>query len=181
MYKGKNPTALQSQEMIIKGMLSIMETKSFESITIKSICEYALVSRQTFYSLFDSKEEVLELHFDKMFKLFIERFTSKNINTISDICFEFMTYIEGDKDFIELLVNNNLTYIMTVKFEQYLIKIGRILNDDNKYMHEYAMAFMAGALVEIIARYIRNGENIEPENLAFLIEKILKGEYFIIR
>ena len=181
MYKGNNPTALQSQEMIIKGMLSIMETKSFESITIKSICEHSLVSRQTFYSLFNSKEEVLELHFDKMFDLFIERFTKKKINTISDICFEFVTYIERDKDFIKLLVNNNLTHIMTLKFEQYLIEIGNTLNVDRKYMYEYAMAFMSGALVEIVARYIRNGENIEQENLAFLIEKILKGEYFILR
>lgn len=180
MYKGNNPTALQSQEMIIKGILSIMENKSFESITIKSICEHSLVSRQTFYSLFNSKEEVLELHFDKMFDLFIERFTRNNINTIRDICFEFVTYIEGDRDFIKLLINNNLTHIMTLKFEQYLIEIGNTLNADRKYMYEYAMAFMAGALVEVVARYIRHGENIDQENLAFLIEKILKGEYFII-
>ena len=181
MYKGNNPTALQSQEMIIKGMLSIMETKSFESITIKSICEHSLVSRQTFYSLFNSKEEVLELHFDKMFDLFIEKFTRNKINTISDICFEFVKYIESDKNFIKLLVNNNLTHMMTLKFEQYLIEIGNTLSINKKYMYEYAMAFMAGALVEIVARYIREGENIDQENLAFLIEKILKGDYFIIR
>lgn len=95
-----------------------METKSFESITIKSICEHSLVLRQTFYSLFNSKEELLELKFDKMFDLFIERFTRNKINTISDICFEFMAYIESDKDFIKLLINNNLTHIMTLKFEQ---------------------------------------------------------------
>ena len=53
MYKGNNPIALESQEMIIKAMLSIMETEPFKSITVKNLCERALVSRQTFYSLFN--------------------------------------------------------------------------------------------------------------------------------
>lgn len=180
MYKGNNPIALESQEMIIKAMLSSMETEPFKSITVKNLCERALVSRQTFYSLFDCKEEVLELHFDRMFDLFIKRYISKENITMSSICTEFVAYIEYDKDFILLLVNNNLTYIMTLKFEEYLIKIGSILKVDRKYMYEYAMAFMAGALVEVVARYIRDKNNIQEKDLACLIEDILKGEYFIV-
>lgn len=180
MYKGNNPTALQSQDMIIKGMLSIMETELFESITVKKLCEQSLVSRQTFYSLFDSKEEVLGLHFDKMFDLFISRLTREKNITMSYICTEFVSYISQDKDFIELLVRNNLTHIMTLKFEEYLIKIGSTLGVGKKYMYEYAMAFMAGALVEIVARYIRDENYIEKNDLSMLIEKILKGEYFIV-
>lgn len=180
MYKGSNPTALQSQEMIIKGMLFIMETESFESITVKKICEHALVSRQTFYSLFECKEEVLELHFDKMFDMFIKRLTHQNNITMNYICTEFVSYIEYDREFIKLLVNNNLTHMMTLKFEEYLIKIGSTLEASRGYMYEYAMAFIAGALVEVVSRYIREGCQIQKRDLSALIEKILKGEYFIV-
>lgn len=69
---------------------------------------------------------------------------------------------------------------MTLKFEEYLIKIGSVLKDDREYMYEYAMAFMAGALVEVVARYIRDKNNIQEKELACLIEDILKGKYFIV-
>lgn len=179
MYKGNNPTALESQKMIIKGMLYLMKTQSFKSITIKSLCETSLVSRQTFYSLFNCKEEVIELYFDKIIDLFIKQYADEKNTTINYICNEFVSCIEYDKYFIQLLVINNLTYIMKLKFKECLIKIGYILKVNRKYMYEYAIAFMAGALVEIIAMYIMDN-NIEKEELACLIKDILKGEYFIV-
>lgn len=56
MYRGSNPTALQSQSMIIQALLALMQEEPFAKITVKAICARAMVSRQTFYSLFDSKE-----------------------------------------------------------------------------------------------------------------------------
>lgn len=41
MYQGKNPTALQSQNLITEALLALMEEEPFQKITIKAVCAHA--------------------------------------------------------------------------------------------------------------------------------------------
>ena len=59
MYTGDNKTAVLSQQLISDALLSILEEKAFEDISISELCKKAQVSRQTFYSLFGKKENVI--------------------------------------------------------------------------------------------------------------------------
>ena len=56
MYCGTNPTALLNQRQLAKALFQLMETKPFSAISVSELCREASISRQTFYSLFDSKE-----------------------------------------------------------------------------------------------------------------------------
>ena len=59
MYKGTNKTALFSQKLIGDAMLRLLENTPFAEISVSDLCKEADVSRQTFYSLFGSKENVI--------------------------------------------------------------------------------------------------------------------------
>ena len=59
MYCGTNKTALSSQNQISCTLLRLMEDVPFSRISISTLCREAGVSRQTFYSLFQSKENVI--------------------------------------------------------------------------------------------------------------------------
>lgn len=59
MYQGNNATALRSQEWLCESLAKLMGVQPYASITIGAICKHADLSRQTFYNVFDSKEEVL--------------------------------------------------------------------------------------------------------------------------
>lgn len=41
MYQGKNPTALQSQNLITEALLALMEEEPFQKITIKAVCAHS--------------------------------------------------------------------------------------------------------------------------------------------
>ena len=56
----KNPAALRSQELICRGLCSLMAELPFEEITITRICQEAGVGRKTFYRNYERKEDVLE-------------------------------------------------------------------------------------------------------------------------
>lgn len=178
MYKGNNPTALQSQKMITDTLLSLMEGKSFAKITIKELCEKALISRQTFYTLFQTKESVLELYFDNLFSDYSRYFETSDNITIADICNSAIIYLIDRQDFIRLLVENNLNFIMTDKFKQYLLELGDIIHAPQLPNPDYAMSFVAGALVEMIAHYLKDNARIEPSELSAMVEQILTGQYF---
>ncbi|WP_052404126.1 MULTISPECIES: TetR/AcrR family transcriptional regulator [unclassified Paenibacillus] len=178
MYTRNNPIALQSQKMITDALLLLMENKEFSKINIKELCDKALVSRQTFYSLFKSKEQVIELYFDKLFADYVQPFEETKESTVSEVCNSAISYLISKKNFISLLVRNNLNYIMIHKFEQYLIQFGNIINAPQREDQEYAMAFISGALVEVIARYIKNNASDSPTEISMLVEQIITGRYF---
>ena len=91
MYQGKNPTALQSQNLITEALLALMEEEPFQKITIKAVCAHAGVSRQTFYSLFENKEEVIGRRLDQLFEEYRKRFIEeKRAYTIRSLCDSIM-------------------------------------------------------------------------------------------
>ena len=99
MYQGKNPTALQSQNLITEALLALMEEEPFQKITIKAVCAHAGVSRQTFYSLFENKEEVIGRRLDRLFEEYRKRFIAeKRAYTIRSLCDSIMEcFVEQEK------------------------------------------------------------------------------------
>ena len=59
MYKGSNKSALLSQKLISEALLRLLESMPFNDISVSDLCREAQVSRQTFYSLFGTKENVV--------------------------------------------------------------------------------------------------------------------------
>ena len=59
MYTGDHKTAKLSQTLITDALLTLLETVPFTDISVSRLCQQAQVSRQTFYSLFGTKENVL--------------------------------------------------------------------------------------------------------------------------
>ena len=56
IYTGKNRTVY----LINQAILKLLKTKSLKQITIKNICEEAMIGRSTFYNHYQDKYQVLE-------------------------------------------------------------------------------------------------------------------------
>ena len=48
-----------SQKCIKEAFFALLKEKNFQDITISDLCKKADISRQTFYSLFKNKENIL--------------------------------------------------------------------------------------------------------------------------
>ena len=70
MYSGNNPSALRSMEWLRQALLQLLDEKKYSQLTIKEICRRADLSRQTFYQIFDSKDEIMQYHFSILFQEF---------------------------------------------------------------------------------------------------------------
>lgn len=175
MYNGNNPTALQSQKMIIDALLKLMEKKEFSKINIKELCETAMISRQTFYSLFNSKEEVIGLHLDTLFDIYIEEFIRNKQNfTVKDLCDNTISYLIRQKKLIQTMVKSNLDYVVKSKIESYLL----LLWTSKRENQDYAIAFLTGALMSVISLAVKNDEFDDETKISKLIEEIITGKYF---
>lgn len=179
MYRGNNPTALQSQEWIRIAFLKLLESKPKKMITIKEICEEAGLARQTFYQLFDAKEEILGYHLDLLFKQYIHEIEKEQNINIQQIALLYFEFFKHNESFISLLIKNNVTNILSKKFCEYLIEIKKLTKETNDNpMDDYAFAFISGALVEILIFWFKDNMRISSNDLSILINAILEGEYF---
>lgn len=92
MYHGTNPSALRSRACITEALFTLLKKEKYANITIKNICREAELSRQTFYQIFESKDEVIEYLFSNLFSEF-EKQCNYFINmTLSELCCSFLFF-----------------------------------------------------------------------------------------
>ena len=179
MYSGNNPSALRSMECLRKALLQLLNEKKYSQITIKEICSRADLSRQTFYQIFDSKDEVMQYHFSILFQEFTRECDSFQNITVLQIAYHFFSFFRKHGEFVEVLIANNLTFLLTQQFEVYLKKIDLflIINDNEDYP-DYTTAYIAGALTQILIHWFEQSFNLSIGELSRLTESIITGQSF---
>lgn len=179
MYSGKNPSALRSMEWLREALLQLLDEKKYSQITIKDICKRADLSRQTFYQIFDSKEQVMQYHFSKLFQEFAKECDSFQSITVSQIVYHFFQFFYSHRTFIDVLISNNLIYLLEHQFEFYLKKIDLFLILNSSEAHpDYATAYIAGALTQILIHWFEQSFDLDTEELSKLTESIITGQPF---
>lgn len=181
MYQGKNPTALQSQNLITEALLALMEEEPFQKITIKAVCAHAGVSRQTFYSLFENKEEVIGRRLDQLFEEYRKRFIEeKRAYTLRSLCDSIMECFVEQKKLLSLLVDNHLDTLAREKSEAYLLHLDNIFHAYDHEDRDYAISFLAGAIISMVVYAIRKDDFTDSRKISKLVQKIITGQYFTI-
>ena len=170
MYQGKNPTALQSQNLITEALLALMEEEPFQKITIKAVCAHAGVSRQTFYSLFENKEEVIGRRLDQLFEDY----------TLRSLCDSIMECFVEQKKLLSLLVENRLDTLAREKSEAYLLHLDNIFHAYDHEDRDYAISFLTGAIISMVVYAIRKDDFTDSRKISNLVQKIITGHYFTI-
>lgn len=177
-YKGKNPTALRSQELYMDALFDLMRERPFSKISIQELCKRANLSRQTFYLLFATKENVIDLKFNRVFEKYINMIMNNQPLSTEKVVAWFAHFLESEYFFIKILVDNQLTSIMVQHFRKYLCEIDRMLYRKERPMQNYAVAFLAGALAEMAAEYVRDKGEVSSEEISRMIYNILFKGYF---
>ena len=147
MYTGENQTAIRSMQWLEAALLKLLETEKYAKITVKDICREADLSRQTFYQMFDSKDELMEYHFSNLFAGFREGCGSLDDIGCNELACQFFHFFYDERAFVRLLIENNMTYLLEKEFERYLPQIAlfRRINETEAYP-DYSLAYVAGAL-----------------------------------
>ncbi|MDO4651055.1 MAG: TetR/AcrR family transcriptional regulator, partial [Eubacteriales bacterium] len=92
MYCGSNKTALMSQKAISEAFLSLLQEKDFSSISVSELCKCAGISRQTFYSLFQSKEDVICYELQKNYCFSVKEGCGCEQFSLRDLCHTYSSY-----------------------------------------------------------------------------------------
>ena len=178
MYKGTNKTALSSQQQIADAFLKLLHEHPYSAVSISAICKEAGISRQTFYSLFESKENIINYMLGQKhcFTPGISCCSSSAI-TLSSLSREYSSYIYERRDFLKLLVQNDIIYLMHDSLYSSFMECSGFLPGKADTVREFGAEFVSGALSGIARIYLEN-EDTTREQLEDIISRLFSGALF---
>ncbi len=175
MYCGKNKTACQSRRQTAEALMALMQEVPYVDISVTRLCSKAGISRQTFYNLFQSKDNVLIyiLEEDCGYS-HSERRPGRN-GMMHDLADGFSYYIVNHANVLRMLVENDMTHMVRGMLYENFSNQDFAEDDFEPDARDYASSFIAGALTGIAESYVRGGCLTDQENLAQIIYMMLSG------
>ena len=175
MYCGSNPTAILSQQQLAGAMLA---EKPFSAISVSELCREASVSRQTFYSLFDSKESVITYTLTEHYCYSPEPEQGSGRGTLRQMCADYSDYLQSHADFLRTLEDNDIIYLLYDGFYESLMSCDCFFTGMAEEIRTYAADFMAGGFMSIARAYLRSGSRTDAALLEELIVGLFNGQLF---
>lgn len=180
MYKGTNPTAIQSQKWLADSMAALMNEKSFGQITIQDLCKRADLSRQTFYNFFKDKESVLRFCLEQTYTEQFSKLADRESLLLSDILDAFFFVIKVNRKLIDAILRDGLDFILADEMLRCIsLLANRFVSDEKRNeMLPYAEAMLSGALSQLLMLWIRTGQRIPASQISELLVSFFTGEIY---
>lgn len=171
-----NPASLRSKMYLVEALLELMVEKNYENISIKELTDKAKLSRRTFYTNFETKEDILKYHFDTLVSEYIEILQTYESLTAKDIAKEYFSYWFSHRNLLLLLRKNNLPILIKV-FVEFLrnmdslliIKDRRFTDSELQY---YDAVFVAGGLWNMMNVWVETDFEKNCEEMTDIFMKI---------
>ena len=188
MYSGTNKTALMSQRLIARTLITLMEEKPWEQISISELCKSAGISRQTFYTLFSSRENVVVFTLQAKYSYVPENDLRASLPReapaseapcgIRALCRGYSEYIYRNRDFLRLLVSNHIDYLLNDSIYTSLVECAGFLSRTDPCIRRYAAGFYAGGISSVARCYAMEGCTSSPRQLEDLLFTFFTGALF---
>jgi len=114
MYCGTNKTALASQRQLADAMMDLIRQKPYAQISVSELCKAAGISRQTFYTLFTSRENVMVFTLQSRYCCAPQAAHAGGAGRegLRRLCRGYSEYLLRNQGLIRLLVENHIDYLL---------------------------------------------------------------------
>lgn len=173
-------------------LIELLETKDFEYITVKEICNKAGVNRSTFYLHYTNTNDILEEVISSLSLSFKEYFQSDiitnkilNNNDLEELYLIKDEYLLPYLEFIKInqkvykAIKSNISLFQSDKayenmFNTIFSPILKKFGLENKW-HKYIMDFYINGISAIILNWVNDNCLIDIKSIADLIKNLIYG------
>lgn len=165
-----------TRDQLLHAFFDLLESKSYEEIKIVDICDKAHLSRKTFYTYFENKEDLLD-YLAQIISLCYSETDDKSGH------YHYFNFFYHMQNSLALLIKNGLWYDITRRVKRKYVDLlyphdwTKILGeqvDDVDWFLEF-MSYGSARLVEL---WCQSGFQKTPEELSSLVEKIQGNNVF---
>lgn len=176
-----NPSAIRSRNALAVALVHLLLERPLKEITIEEITRSAGLSRQTFYTNFSQKEDILENSLNELFSMFLRGLPDPP-ETMDEMLSVYFGFWSEHKKFLSVLFDNQLSHIFVInntylfrnEFSLYAQKAART-QEELPYLENY----LAGLTFHLLHTWQQNAWREDTETIARMACRLLKGDFFI--
>ena len=176
-----------------KALLSLLEQKPFEYITIREICEKAEVNRSTFYLHYENTSDLLEEttayvldNFNSYFCVDTESITTKFANCdLEDLKFvnekylhPYLSFIKENQRVFSAVLSQPTAFNSMAIFQRLFDNIFKPILDRFHYPRDeqnYVMMFYLNGITAIITEWLKDGCQKSIEDISAIMLVCIYG------
>lgn len=146
------------KDYITEALFILIHKKNYDEITITDITNKAGVSRISFYRNFESKEDIIRKHLDKVINEY-----SFNWDSDSDQIYQVFNFLKSNKDTIDILYKSGKQYLMV---DHLLNSYG--YNENLSNIEAYSQVSVAYLIFGWCDEWYKRGMQESPEEMSKL-------------
>lgn len=169
--------AVQSSELIFKGLLECIKKKPFDQITISDLQKASGIARSTFYRAFDNISDVLYWKCDTCFHEVLGGFNPSEFPSELELARHYFSYWTENSDILFLLIQINrqdIIYACHMKNAKLLEQSFGALPGLDETNARYFMAIRTGVTISVLKAWLEGGRKETTEELMKIIGKQFK-------
>ncbi len=158
-----------------KALISLLQEKSFEYITISEICKKANVNRSTFYLHYENTVDLLDetarfmlndfmAYFDVDVKNITNKFKECSLDELNFISDEYLhpylSYIKDNKSIFSTVLLHSVSFGFNEIFQRLYENIFNPILDRYNYPftdRKYAMMFYLNGITAVVTEWLKDG------------------------
>lgn len=164
-----SPRVAKTKAYLKEALISLLDTESFQDVTVKAICQKASVNRSTFYAYYSCPRDLIEeIEADILSKLPVYEYGSGK--PFIDSFIPFMQYIKDNGTTFRVLMAASVdesfaqTMVKTV-----MDKYDEFMNTNDKTEKTMSFLFCINGVVGIVREWIRMDFEYPVEKISKLI------------
>lgn len=161
--------------------MGLLGEKPYARISISELCRAAGISRQTFYSLFTSRENVMLFTLQSRYcdgPEIAAPVPARGGSALDLICRGYSEYMLRNRELIKLLVDNHIDHLLYDSFYDAMDGCECFLSHLDPCTRSYAASFYAGGFACVARRYAEEGCMSSADQLQALLKTLLSGSLF---
>ncbi len=178
--KKENPMAVRSKNALSEALLKLMLWKPFRDVSISDITERAHLSRQTFYTNFQRKEEIIEYLLNGLFQRYYDRLTAGS-EVPENLMADYFLFWGDSRDFLTLLFRQELGYLFQNANRAFFVEDTACLDGlftAEPWQLPYIKAGIAGITYELLYMWFTQDQGLSVDVLNTLTANLLNGSLF---
>lgn len=177
MPKKTDAQALRTRQWLLEALVTLMREKPYAQITISELAGRAGVDRRTFYRHYQTKDEVLTGRIRELAAIYETVLRSRERMDTQSIALAFFTVCRQNAELLGLLHRHGLLVLLLYELNRLFPKFHSKYHTGEDlyapYGMEYALTYHVGGFWNVLERWLADGMNRTPEELAAMIGHML--------
>ncbi|MGP4080019.1 TetR/AcrR family transcriptional regulator [Pseudalkalibacillus sp. R45] len=167
--------------MVLKdSLMALLKKKQISSITIKELCELADINRSTFYAHYADQYDLLESIEEAFIEDMVATFNEYNFSKEEEayqMTEKLFEYIAEKNEICQTLLSENSDIHFQKKgmmiTKQFIFKNLMIENKVDEETFEYITIFFVSGSIHVIKKWLENGMNKTPKEMAEILNNFI--------